>query len=203
MKTRSILLIVLASLAFVFSGCASNGYVNVKKLTRNDQVKGVRILKSWVPAVNTHGYKEYADFNNAGYRCSIRLHLYTIAKEALKQGYPYFTLRFPEGSNKTPYAVASTEKLFHYCVPGYYDKDTDLLDDKCGHIGFGNGTPGGPVWTEGIFFKKRSPLVPVWDAKKIINELEPSLVHECWNDDREGFEKTIREVRDFGSMDMD
>jgi hypothetical protein len=204
MRVNMFLMAAMAAAAFLFSGCAaSNEYVTGKRLVKNGQVKGLRTHLAGGPSVDKQSYTGYADENNAVYRCSMKVRIYAIAKEALAHGYPYFALKFPEGSNKNPAAVTSVDGVLHYCVPGYYDKETDLLDDKCGHIGLGNGTPNGPVMLDGIFYKKRNPFMPLWDAKKVVQKLKPELRKECWKDMPDAFEKAMSTPYDFGTEDMD
>ncbi len=204
MRRKVFLMAAMAAAAFLFSGCGTNnGYLIGKTLTQKGQVKGIRTMRSRCPSVDIKSHQGYADVNNVFYRCAIRTRIYAIAKEALRNGYPYFALKFPDGSNKNPQAIASVEKVLHYCVLGYYDKETDLLDDKCGHIGLGNGTPAGPMWVDGIFYKKRNPFMPLWDAHKTVQKLEPVLKDECWKNRPEAFEKVMNGQYDLGTEEMD
>ena len=203
MKRSAVMAMVSFGAMLMFSGCSNNGFVDARMLTKDNKTKGIRVINVGIPNTDTHGYKDYAEPENADYRCYLRASLYTIAKEALERGYPYFSLYFPDGSNKMPPSIVGTEKIFHYCVPGYYDKDTDLLDDKCGHIGFGTGTPAGVTRIDGVFYKKRNPFVPMWDAKKIMQELEPALLRECWGNRKEVFEKVLKGHNDFGEIELD
>jgi len=205
MRRKVFVMATMAVATLLFSGCgsANNGYVTGKMLMEKGQVRGVRTLHTITPTADMKNNGKHADKNNIAYRASLEERIYAIAKEALKNGYPYFALRFPEGSNKNPQAIVSVDKVLHYCVPGYYDKETDLLDDKCGHIGLGSGTPTGPVQLDGIFYKKRNPFIPLWDAKKTVKELGADLKKRYWKDYPEVFEKAMNSPHNFGTMEMD
>ncbi len=149
------------------------------------------------PTPNTKGYTGYQDSENAEYKCSTEYTIHAIASKALENGYPYFSLEFPKGSNQKPMPIATTDQITRYCVAPYWDKDSNLLDDKCNHIGLGSGTPGGIRNVKANFFKKRNPFVPLWDAKKALRDTEKELIGTCWNGDAVAFRKTLERYKSF------
>jgi len=92
--------------------------------------------------------------------------------------------------------------LIEYAGP-YYDKESNLLDDKCDHIGLGNGTPSRITNVKAYFFKKRNPFIPLWDAKKAVRETHPELIRTCWNGDEALFQEALKSYDNFGTKEIE
>lgn len=191
------------SAMFLFSGCANNGVILSDMLTKNNKITGIRTMLACGGKANFNGISGYKNESNIYYKCGMKVRLHAIATKALENGYPYFVLVYPEGSNKQPQSIVSVDQSIHYCVAGYYDKETDLLDDKCGHIGLGNGAAGSPKTVEAYFYKKRNPMIAMWDAKRVLRKITPTLVNECWSGDQEAFNKYLKRYNDFGRDEID
>jgi len=181
--------------AFVFSGCALTGSVLADMKKEDGVVKGMDVVRASACTSGTNGYKDYQDPDNAKQRCSIYFALYMTSKKAIENGYNYFLITYKSGSNKNPAPIVSIDKVVHYCDPGYFDKESNLLEDKCGHIGLGNGYPSAFGGLKISFFKKRNPFIPLWDARKILKETKDELVNVCYADDPEGFQRAIEKSR--------
>jgi len=194
---------LLASVLFGFSGCAESGRVDAVMLSKHNQVKGIKIYRAFTPVPDTQGYTGYQDDENAEYRCSVAYATHAIATKALQNGYPYFNIIYPKGSNSNPLPIITNEKMARYCAAPYWDKESNLLDDKCKHIGLGQGTPGAIGGIKGYFFKQRNPLVPLWDAKKTIRDTYPMLVKSCWKGDEVEFRKMIKKYNTYSIEEID
>jgi len=187
------LLLIGMMAIFVFSGCAGQGPRVDADMTK----EGMLVKRTFTPNPNTHGYQEYQDIENAEYKCSTEYAIHAIASKALENGYPYFSLEFPKGSNQKPLSIVTSKQITRYCVAPYWDKESNLLDDKCHHIGLGQGTPGRIKNVKARFFKKRNPFMPLWDAKKALSDTEKQLINTCWNGDTMAFRKTLERYKTF------
>lgn len=171
--------LLLSSL--IFTGCGSLWF-NATPVKVEGEVRGMDIKHARVKGVNKKDYphKNQEDSNNITYRCAYNFALLGVSTKALEDGYSYFTLEFPEGSNYAPLAVNAIDKLDRYCNAPHWDKETALLEDKCGHIGLGNGTPYKVKPMKVKYFKSRNPLVPTWSASKTKRETWNTLTKECF-----------------------
>jgi len=194
---RSFVKILLVGVvgSFLFSGCAFTGKFGAYVKKENNVVKGMTKAGGWSESSGTNGYTDYQDPNNAVQRCSINFVLYMISKKAIENGYNYFLITYKAGSNKNPAPIVTVDKMVHYCDPGYFDKETNLLEDKCTHMGLGKGYPKGIGGFDVRFFKKRNPFVPLWDARKILKETKAELVNVCYKDDPGLFQREIEKSR--------
>ena len=120
---------------------------------------------------------------------------YGVADKALSNGYDFFSVEFEKGSNKTPSAINSIDKLDRYCNAPHWDKDTNLLEDKCGHIGLGNGDPRFVEPLNVKFYKQRNPFMPLWDAKKTKKDAWNTLVNECYAGDTSTLQEMLKDLR--------
>lgn len=179
-------IVLFASLAlgsFLFTGCGSSLFwFNATPVKSGGVVQGMDIKHVRVKGVNKkdYPYKNYEDSSNVTYRCAYNFALHGAATKTLQNGYRYFTLEFPEGSNPTPISINSISKLDRYCNAPHWDKETSLLEDKCGHIGVGAGTPFRVKSIRVKYFKNRNPLIPTWDASKTKRETWNTLTKECF-----------------------
>jgi hypothetical protein len=201
-KIWSVFLLTLG--LFLFSGCAPYvGVLNADMLVKENKKVGIRTVLASGSKTSFKGESGYQDKRNVYYKCDMKIRLHAIATKALENGYPYFVVVYPKGSNKKPVAITSLSQSIHYCVAGYYDKKTDFLVDKCGHVGLGSGTPSSPKILEAYFYKKRNPIIAMWDAKKVLAEINPTLVNECWSGDKAAFNKFLKDYNEFGEDEID
>jgi len=180
---KIVLLTSLVLVSFLFTGCGSTSFwFNATPVKIGGEIRGMDIKAVRVKGVNkkAYPYKNYEDSSNITYRCAYNFALLGVATKALENGYGYFTLEFPEGSNYAPLSVNSISKLDRYCNAPHWDKETSLLEDKCGHIGLGNGTPFRVKSMKVKYFKSRNPMIPVWSAKKTKQETWKTLTEECF-----------------------
>jgi len=200
-KIWSVLLLTLV--LSLFSGCARTGVITADMLLKDNKVSGISTKIVSGKKVSLSGEHGYQDEANVYYKCNMKIRLHAIATKALENGYPYFVVVYPKGSNKNPVAITSLTQSIHYCVAGYYDEKTDFLVDKCGHIGLGRGIPASPILVEAYFYKKRNPIIAMWDAKKVLAEITPTLVKECWDGDQKTFNKFLLKYNEFGEDEID
>jgi len=169
---------LLLLIVFVYAGCSGKDILIV------DYTKNNKIVKSFYQANTINSpkieCKTCKKSTNAKYKCSMSTMLNTISKETIKRGYSFFTITpkwkdDPVSFNNTP--INSLKKTNRYCNEVYYDEDSDLEDDKCHPIGFGEGYPY-KFNVEVSYYKGRNPIFPVWDAKKTLEETKESL-NDC------------------------
>lgn len=172
--------------AFLFSGCASTGVIKADMLKEKDKntVDGMHIYYSITPALDTKKYTGYEDDANARAKCSTNYAMYEASKKAIENGYGFFSITFLEGSNKNPLPIVSISQIEQYCSAPFFDKESNLLDDKCSHIGLGNGSMSHLQKVKVHFYKKRNPFMPLWDAKRTLRTAKKELILRCFNGDR-------------------
>lgn len=200
----SIKILLLSPLgALMFSGCTPGYRVDADMLQESKQTKGMRVTFASSLDADKATYRGYQNSDNAKYKCSYELAVHAIATKALENGYPYFSVEYPQGSNSNPMAIVTANQGTRYCVAPYYDSESSLLDDKCGHIGLGNGTPSGVREMKAYYFKKRNPIMPLWDARKTKRDTEKTLMYSCFHGDRGKFKKTLQSYHKFGNRSID
>jgi hypothetical protein len=202
MKKINLFLAVLAA-TFSFSGCAQSSKILGETLSKNGKIIGIKKAGIRTRTVDISDADSHQHEHNLYYRCSLKGKLIVISKKALELGYPYFTISYTKGSNKNPAAINSVDKIVHYCVPGYFDKDTDLLDDKCGHIGLGKSIATGAPGMVAYFHKTRNPFVPMWDAKRILEQEVHSYVRDCMSGDMETYRKAMEDYGKIETVEVD
>lgn len=188
--------IIMAGVSLMFSGCG-HFTVHAKPIIKDGKTEGLRLGSAHVktPDLDNYPHKNYYKDTNIEYRCAYNYALYVIADKALSDGYEYFSVEFEKGSNRAPLAINSIDKLDRYCNAPHWDKDTDLLEDKCGHIGFGNGYPIN-VKTHNIkFHKQRNPLVPLWNARATKRDTWNTLSNECYPGNTSALQEMLENSR--------
>jgi len=182
---------------FMFSACGGLGVVrgDLLKKENTSTVNGIFIDQAYAPGLDSLEYKGYQDKNNAKALCSTQIAMHEASSEALKYGYSYFSLTFKKGSTPKPLAIVSSEQISQYCAAPYFDKDSNLLDDKCKHIGLGSGTLISVSSIEVQFFKKRNPFLPLWDARRTLKETEKTLLSRCYGGDRALLNKSLARTK--------
>lgn len=185
--SKNIYLVILAIFGSPFlGGCGSSSYwINAYTEKENGSVKKMYVNTARTPKVNEEKCDNggCADDANIYYHCAHNYMLNAISTKALEGGYSYFTLSFPEGSNKEPIAINRIEQHLNYCNAPYYDPKTDLLEDKCNHIGLGAGYPAVMRNVSVKFYKERNPFVPTWNAEKTKRETLKELQSQCYKND--------------------
>lgn len=203
MKRSAVMAMVSFGAMLMFSGCVQDYQVFGETLVKENKVIGIkRAVIRKVDYDKSEGSK-HQSVRNIAMRCNLTSKLIVSAKKALEHGYPYFTITYTKGSNKKPLPINTTTKMMHYCDSGYYDKESDLLDDKCGHIGLGKSTA---VFAPGIvvyFHKKRNPFVPVWDAKAILEKEKEPYIKECMRGNHAMYERAMKDYDKIQSVEVD
>ncbi len=203
MRRNIVSMMVLFGVALMFSGCVQDQQIFGETLVKDGKVVGIkRAVIRKMDYDESEGSK-HQSARNIRMRCNLTSKLIVSAKKALEHGYPYFTIRYTKGSNNNPLPINTTTKMIHYCDPGYHDKESDLLDDKCGHIGLGKSIatfiPGIVVY----FHKKRNPFVPMWDAKRVLTEEKEPYIRECLRGNRTMYEEAMRDYDKIKTVEID
>jgi len=195
--------LVFFTASIFMSGCASGPRVVADMLIKKNVVKGMHSEIAFIGETDTNKHSGYQNSDNIEYKCSTQFTIHAFATKAIENGYPFFTMQFPKGSNSNPISVVTRKQIDQYCTPTYYDKESSLLDDKCSHIGLGQGTPSVIRNVKARFYKKRNPFIPMWDAKKTISDTTNELINTCWNGDSVAFRKAAQSYSDFGRKEIE
>lgn len=185
MRKHILTLVSALILSLLVSGCAgSSPWMNANIAKKEDGRQEMHINIARAPRLKPelYVYKGYKVPQNISYQCANAYMIHAISTKALEKGYNYFTLTFEAGSTKRPLPINSVGKYLRYCNAPYYDKKTDLLEDKCSHIGLGRGYPGVMRNVTALFSKQRNSFVPMWNASQAKKEALAELQNNCYKE---------------------